>query len=105
MRSKLINSIVGGMNFLFGAVMLLFRLYMPNENTATVQELSVIKEVKSFIFAILIAVAIINFITMIFNRKDKILLFSYLLAIAFTISKYLLLSSNLMVHKHAFFFY
>jgi len=89
MRSKLINSIVGGMNFLFGAVMLLFRLYMPNENTATVQELSVIKEVKSFIFAILIAVAIINFITMIFNRKDKILLFSYLLAIASSIAYYI----------------
>ena len=37
----------------------------------------------------MIAVAIINFITLICNRKDKILLFSYLLAIASSVSYYI----------------
>ena len=82
MKSKLVNSIVGGMNFLFGALMLVFRIYLPNINSATIEELKVINEVKRFIFLVMIAVAIINFITLICNRKDKILLFSYLLAIA-----------------------
>ena len=89
MKSKLVNSIVGGMNFLFGALMLVFRIYLPNINSATIEELKVINEVKSFIFLVMIAVAIINFITLICNRKDKILLFSYLLAIASSVSYYI----------------
>lgn len=89
MKSKLVNSIVGGMNFLFGALMLVFRIYMPNANNATIEELKVINEVKNFIFLVMIAVAIVNLITLICNRKDKILLFSYLLAVASSASYYI----------------
>ena len=50
MKSKLVNSIVGGMNFLFGALMLVFRIYLPNINSATIEELKVINEVKASYF-------------------------------------------------------
>lgn len=89
MRGKLVNSIVGGMNLLFGILMLLFRLYMPNFNSATAQELKVMNEIKSFIFMALVAVIIINFITLVFNRKDKVLLFSYILGIFSSISYFI----------------
>lgn len=89
MRGKLVNSIVGGMNLLFGIVMLLFRLYMPSFNSATAQELKVMDEIKSFIFIVMVTVIIINFITLVFNRKDKILLFSYILAVFSSISYFI----------------
>lgn len=81
MRGKFVNSLVGGMNFIFGAVVLLFNFYLPNEATATVQELKVISEIDTYIFILMIIVAVVNLITLIFNRKDKIFLFSYLIAI------------------------
>lgn len=81
MRGKLVNSIVAGMNFLFGILVLFFNLYMPSSSRATGEELKVINEINKFIFILMIAVAIINLITLIFNRKDKILLLAYILAI------------------------
>lgn len=50
MRSKLTNSIVGGMNLLFGALMLVFRLYMPTINNATSEELTVIMKLRTLYF-------------------------------------------------------
>ena len=81
MRGKLVNSIVAGMNFLFGILVLFFNLYMPSSSRATGEELKVINEINKFIFILMIVVAIINLITLIFNRKDKILLLAYILAI------------------------
>ena len=81
MRGKLVNAIVGGMNFLYGAVVLLFNFYMPSETRATAEEMAVIKEVYNYIFVLMIVVAIVNFITLLFNYKDKVFLFSYILAI------------------------
>lgn len=81
MRGKFVNAIVGGMNFLYGAVVLFFNFYMPSTGTATAQELKVINEIYQYIFVLMIVVAIANFITLIFNYKDKIFLFAYVLAI------------------------
>ena len=81
MRGKLVNSIAAGMNLLFGILVLGFNLYMPSSSRATGEELKVINEINKFIFILMIAVAIINLITLIFNRKDKILLLAYILAI------------------------
>ncbi len=89
MRGKLINSVVGGMNFFYGILMLLFRIYMPNENNATIEELKVVNEIKTFIFILMIIVAIFNFITLIFNHKDKILLLAYSLAILSSVSYFI----------------
>lgn len=81
MRGKLVNSIVAGMNFFFGILILFFNFYMPSISRATQQELKVITEVNRFIFILMIVVAIFNLITLIANRKDKILLLAYILAI------------------------
>lgn len=82
MRGKFVNAIVGLMNLLYGAVVLFFNFYMPNTARATEQELIVINEISSFIFILMIVVLIANFITLLFNYKDKVFLFSYILAIA-----------------------
>ena len=81
MRGKLVNSIVAGMNFFFGILILFFNFYMPSISRASQQELKVIAEIDRFIFLLMIVVAIINLITLIANRKDKILLLAYILAI------------------------
>ena len=81
MRGKLVNSVVAGMNFIFGALVLFFNFYMPSKSRANAAELNVIGEIDRFIFVLMIIVAVINLITLIFNRKDKILLLAYALAI------------------------
>ena len=79
MRGKLVNGIVAGMNFFFGILILFFNFYMPSISRASQQELKVITEIDRFIFLLMIVVAIINLITLIANRKDKILLLAYIL--------------------------
>ncbi len=69
------------MNLLYGGLVLFFSFYMPNRAEATAQELKVIDEIYSYIFILMIVVAIANFITLIFNYKNKIFLFSYAIAI------------------------
>ncbi len=81
MKGKLVNAIVGLMNLLYGALVLFFNFYMPNINSATEQEITLINQNHFLIFILLIAVAVVNLITLIFNCKDKIFLFSYILAI------------------------
>ncbi len=81
MKGKLVNAIVGLMNLLYGALVLFFNFYMPNINNATEQEVGLIKQNYTLIFGLLIVVAIVNLVTLIFNYKDKIFLFSYVLAI------------------------
>lgn len=81
MRGKIVNSIVGGMNLLFGVLILLFNFYMPNIARATAEEITVINETSKYILILTVTVSVINLITLGCNRKDKILLFAYLLAI------------------------
>ena len=54
---------------------------MPEASRATTQEATVMNGIYKYIFVLMIAVAIINLITLIFNYKDKVLLFAYLIAI------------------------
>ena len=81
MRGKLVNAIVGGMNFVFGILALLFKFYLPSLSVATQQEIKVVTEVNSYVFILMIVVVLFNFVTLIFNCKDKVFLFSYVLAI------------------------
>ena len=69
------------MNFLFGLLILFYKFYMPEASRATAQEASVMNSIYQYIFLIMIAVALLNLITLIFNYKDKALLFAYLIAI------------------------
>lgn len=84
MRGKFVNAIMGLMNLLFGALILLFNLYMPNIARATEQEAEVINEISSFIVILLVLVLFTNLIAVVFNYKDKVFLFSYILAIIST---------------------
>ena len=81
MRGKIVNAITGGMNFFYGILVLFFNFYMPNIARATEQEAKIINETSSWIFVLMIIVAIANLITLIFNYKDRIFLFSYVIAI------------------------
>ena len=81
MRGKIVNSIIGGMNLLFGSLILLFNFYMPNIARASAEEITVINETSKYILILTVTVSVINLITLGCNRKDKILLFAYLLAI------------------------
>ena len=55
MRGKIVNLCVGLMNILFGALILVYTTYIPQEITElTVQELSVTKNILKAIYVFLI---------------------------------------------------
>lgn len=81
MKGKIVNTVVGGMNLLFGLLVLLFNFYLPTISRASTEELKVITEINNYILILTAVVAVVNLITLFSNRKDKILLFAYLLAI------------------------
>lgn len=81
MVSKITNAIVGLMNFLFGGVVLFYYWYMPNIGRATEYEVQVMRELYQYIFILMIVVLIINMISLIFNRKNKIFVLAYVVAI------------------------
>ncbi len=81
MRGKIVNSVVGGMNLLFGILILLFNFYMPAISRASAEELKIINENNMYILILTVIITVINLITLLFNRKDKILFFSYFIAI------------------------
>lgn len=81
MKGKIVNTVVGGMNLLFGLLVLLFNFYLPTISRASAEELKVITEINNYILILTAVVAVVNLITLFSNRKDKILLFAYLLAI------------------------
>ena len=56
MRGKIVNSIVGGMNLLFGALILLFNFYMPNIARASAEEITVINETSKYILILTVTV-------------------------------------------------
>ena len=67
MRGKIVNSIVGGMNLLFGLLVLFFNFYLPSISRASAEELKVITEINNYILALTIVVAIVNLITLLFD--------------------------------------
>ena len=77
MKSRVVNAIVGLMNLVFGGLVLFYSYYIPDMGRATEQEAKIASEIYQYIFVLVIIVAIINIITLFFNRKDKILLFAY----------------------------
>ena len=49
MRGKIVNSIVAGMNFLFGLLILFYKFFMPEASRATSQEASVMNGIYQYI--------------------------------------------------------
>ncbi len=79
MRGKIINLCIGGMNILFGILLLVYTLYIPKEVIEfTVQELSVISIVKKAIYGLLILVVFIDVFQYRNNRDNSKMKTGYL---------------------------
>lgn len=86
MRGKIVNLCIGLMNLLFGALILVFTLYVPQDKTLlTVQENFVVVNIVRAIYALAVAVTIINIVQCYHHRNDTTFNTAYIIGI-FSIS-------------------
>lgn len=86
MRGKIVNLCIGLMNCLFGALILVFTLYVPQDKTLlTVQENIVVVNIVRAIYALVVAVAIIDVVQCYHHRNDTTFNTAYIIGI-FSIS-------------------
>ncbi|MBR3153165.1 MAG: hypothetical protein IKF52_06185 [Clostridia bacterium] len=71
----------GLMNILFGSLVLYYTYYIPDLGRATESQKSVATTLYGYIFVLMIVVLAFNLITLFFNRKDKVLVLAYFVAI------------------------
>lgn len=82
MRGKIVNLCIGFMNILFGVLILIYTLNVPQDQTLlTVQEQAVTKIILFGIYAVLAVVLIINVIQYYNNIKDNTFKTGYMLAL------------------------
>lgn len=82
MRGKIVNLCIGGMNFVFGILILIYTIHIPQEITElTVQELAVTKAVLRAIYIILAIVVGIDLFQYRENRDNSKLKTGYLFGI------------------------
>lgn len=71
MRGKIVNLCIGFMNLLYGALIIFYTMYVPQDKTLlTVQEASVVRYIVLSIYAVMISVAIIDLIQSYNHRSD-----------------------------------
>lgn len=86
MRGKIVNLCMGLMNLLFGGLILIFTMYVPQDKTLlTVQENNVVVNILRAIYVVLIAVVGANAVQSYHHRNDTTFNTSYILGI-FSIS-------------------
>lgn len=86
MRGKIVNLCIGLMNLLFGALILVFTLYVPQDKTLlTVQENIVVVNIVRAIYALVVAVAIIDVVQCYHHRNDTTFNTAYIIGV-FSIS-------------------
>ncbi len=86
MRGKIVNLCIGLMNVLFGALILEFTLYVPQDKTLlTVQENFVVVNIVRAIYLLVTAVTIINVVQCYHHRNDTTFNTAYIIGI-FSIS-------------------
>lgn len=86
MRGKIVNLCIGLMNLLFGALILIFTLYVPQDKTLlTVQENIVVVNIVRAIYALDVAIIIINIVQCYHHRNDTAFNTAYIIGI-FSIS-------------------
>lgn len=79
MKGKVVNVCIGGMNILFGILLLFFTLYIPKEMTEfTVQELEVVQTVLKGIYILLVVVFLIDVFQYRNNRDNSKMKTGYL---------------------------
>ncbi|MBR3133145.1 MAG: hypothetical protein IKG42_03630 [Clostridia bacterium] len=71
----------GLMNILFGLLVIFYSYYIPDMGRATENQKSVATTLYGYIFILMIVILIFNLVTLFFNRKDKILVLAYFVAI------------------------
>lgn len=82
MRGKIVNLCIGFMNILFGVLILIYTLNVPQDQTLlTVQEQAVTKIILFGIYAVLAVILIINVIQYYNNIKDNTFKTGYMLAL------------------------
>lgn len=86
MRGKIVNLCMGLMNLLFGVLILVFTLYVPQDKTLlTVQENDVVANIVKAIYILVIAVAVVNAVQSYHHRTDTTFNTAYIVGI-FSIS-------------------
>ena len=82
MRGKIVNLCIGLMNLLFGALILIFTLYVPQDKTLlTVQENIVVVNIVRAIYALDVAIIIINIVQCYHHRNDTAFNTAYIIGI------------------------
>ena len=69
------------MNFLFGLLVIFYSIQIPDLGRATEQQKNVASELYQYIFIVMLVVLFFNLINLWFNRKDRILVLGYMVAI------------------------
>lgn len=86
MRGKIVNLCMGLMNLLFGGLILIFTIYVPQDKTLlTVQENNVVVNILRAIYVVLVAVVGTNAVQSYHHRNDTTFNTAYILGI-FSIS-------------------
>ncbi len=82
MRGKIVNLCIGLMNLLFGALILTFTIYVPQDKTLlTVQENIVVVNILRSIYVVLVSVVITNIIQAYNHRNDTTFNTAYIIGI------------------------
>lgn len=91
MRGKVVNLCIGFMNILFGALLLVYMTYVPQEITElTIQELSVTRILLNVIYVLLVIVVLVDVLQYRTNRDNSKMKTGYLIgffSISFLIIK------------------
>lgn len=86
MRGKVVNLCIGLMNLLFGALVLVFTLYVPQDKTLlTVQENIVVVNIVRAIYVLVVTVTVIDIVQCYHHRNDTTFNTAYIIG-AFAIS-------------------
>lgn len=86
MRGKIVNLCIGVMNLLFGALILIFTQYVPQDKTLlTVQENTVVVNILRAIYVLVVSVAILNVVQSYNHRTDTTFNTAYIIG-AFVLS-------------------
>lgn len=86
MRGKIVNLCLAFMNLLYGALIIFFTIYVPQDKTLlTVQENHVVKNIIMAIYVVMLSITIIDLVQSYNHRSDTVFNTSYIIG-AFAIS-------------------
>lgn len=82
MRGKIVNLCIGFTNILFGALIIIFTMFVPQDKTLlTIQEGTVVKYILLAIYLLMASITVMNIIQYYNHRKDTVFNTAYLIGI------------------------